>query len=233
MKKLILLLLVLVGGYSVSVADELQEVVYLKNGSIVRGVIIEQIPGESLKIQTADGSIFAYRISEVEKMTKEPAIRSSKQEINKLSAGYKGFVDFGYIFDLSDYDAGKIEFMTSHGYQFNPYFYLGAGVGLHYYTSVKELCVPLFANVRANLMKGMVSPFIDGKVGYSLGEIDGFYFSPSIGCRIAVAERIGINLSLGYVMQCADIFYYNLYFGTYGIKTEVVSGLSLKIGVDF
>lgn len=34
------------------------DVVYLKNGSIIRGMIIEQIPNVSLKIQTKDGSIF-------------------------------------------------------------------------------------------------------------------------------------------------------------------------------
>lgn len=45
-------------------AQEQQEVVYLKNGSIVKGVIIEQIPNSSLKTQTADGSIFAHVRSE-------------------------------------------------------------------------------------------------------------------------------------------------------------------------
>lgn len=233
MKKLIVFLFVLICGYGAGIADELQEVVYLKNGSVVRGVIIEQIPGESLKIQTADGSIFAYKMAEVEKMTKEKnPYAAPKRRINNLAAGYKGFIDFGYTFDLSDYDAAKIEFMTSHGYQFSPYFYLGAGIGLHYYTGIEDISVPLFANVRANMMTGNVTPFVDGKIGYSLGEVDGFYFSPSLGCRIAVAERTGINLSLGYVMQCADIYYYGWGY-IWGIKTKVVSGLSLKIGVDF
>lgn len=233
MKKLIVFLFVLICGYGAGLAKELQEVVYLKNGSVVRGVIIEQIPGESLKIQTADGSIFAYKMADVEKMTKEKNPFAPKQKIGNLTAGYKGFIDFGYTFDLSDYDAAKIEFMTSHGYQFNPYFYLGLGVGLHYYTGTEDISVPLFANVRANMMKGAVVPFVDGRIGYSLGDdVDGFYFSPSLGCRVAVAERAGINLSLGYVMQMADIYYYGFGY-LWKIKTKVVSGLSLKIGFDF
>ncbi len=48
-----------------------RDVVYLKNGSIIKGEIIEQIMGESVKIQTADGSIFIYKSAEVEKITKE------------------------------------------------------------------------------------------------------------------------------------------------------------------
>ena len=57
-------------------AQELQEVVYLNNGSVIRGVIIEQVPGESLKIQTADGSVFVYKMDEVEKITKEEPLNT-------------------------------------------------------------------------------------------------------------------------------------------------------------
>lgn len=48
-----------------------KEVVYLKNGSIIKGVILEQIPNQSIKIQTADGSVFVYPMFEVERITKE------------------------------------------------------------------------------------------------------------------------------------------------------------------
>lgn len=52
--------------------DQFIEVVYLKNGSIIKGIIVEQVPGESLKIQTADGSLFVFKMDEVLKTTKEP-----------------------------------------------------------------------------------------------------------------------------------------------------------------
>ena len=47
------------------------DVVYLKNGSIIKGMIIEQIPNVSLKIKTLGGSVFVYKMDEVVKMTKE------------------------------------------------------------------------------------------------------------------------------------------------------------------
>jgi hypothetical protein len=47
------------------------DVIYLKNGGIVRGMIIEQMPNVQLKIQTRDGNVFVYKIDEVEKITKE------------------------------------------------------------------------------------------------------------------------------------------------------------------
>lgn len=66
------------GGYNSdgkkkSSSNELQDVVYLKNGSIIRGIIIEQVPNVSIKIQTGDGSVFFYKMEEIEKLTKEPA----------------------------------------------------------------------------------------------------------------------------------------------------------------
>ncbi len=70
MKKNMLLLLLLFGGFYVN-AQNLRDVVYLKNGSVIRGKIIEQVPPASLKIQTADSSIFSYRYEEVEKITRE------------------------------------------------------------------------------------------------------------------------------------------------------------------
>jgi hypothetical protein len=48
-----------------------EDVVYLKNGSIIRGMIIEQIPGENLKIRTKDGSLFVFDMADIERIAKE------------------------------------------------------------------------------------------------------------------------------------------------------------------
>ena len=59
-------------SFSVSAQNgNMEDVVYLKNGSIIHGIIIEQIPNESLKIKTKDGNVFVYKMTEVDKMTKE------------------------------------------------------------------------------------------------------------------------------------------------------------------
>jgi hypothetical protein len=58
--------------FNLSAQNNYQDVVYLKNGSIIKGMIIEQIPNVSIKIQTPDQNIFVYKMDEIEKMTKEP-----------------------------------------------------------------------------------------------------------------------------------------------------------------
>ena len=47
------------------------DVVYLKNGSVIRGIITEQTPNESLKIKTSDGNLFVYQMGDVERISKE------------------------------------------------------------------------------------------------------------------------------------------------------------------
>lgn len=148
-----------------------------------------------------------------------------------LSAGYKGFVDLGYIVDLSDYEAGRLELTTSHGYQFNPYFFAGAGIGLDYYTDAELISVPLFANVRVTPTLNKISPYIDVKLGYSVADVEGLYFTPTVGCRFGLTDRIGLNVGVGYAMQGATISYYG--YGYYDEESEMVHGLSIKVGLDF
>ncbi len=48
-----------------------KDMVYLKNGNIIKGIIIEQVPNVQIKIQTGDGNVFIFPLSEIDKITKE------------------------------------------------------------------------------------------------------------------------------------------------------------------
>ncbi|MFN8310747.1 MAG: hypothetical protein U0T73_12360 [Chitinophagales bacterium] len=73
-KKLLLPLLFLAGFQITSYAqnNDLEEVVYLKSGNVYRGVIIEQIPNQTVKIKTIGGNIFTVNVADISKITKEP-----------------------------------------------------------------------------------------------------------------------------------------------------------------
>lgn len=245
MKKILLMMLLFVGSFS-SFAQNWQEVVYLKNGSVIRGIVVEQQPGVSLKIQTADGSLFVFQMSEVEKITKELPkqetstnksnyrIVSVSEEVASVSIekqktrGYKGFVDGG--FTVGDYDVA-MEVNTSHGFQINPYFYVGGGLGLHAYMDYECLNIPIFSNVRVNFLNKKASPYVDYKLGVSIGDFPGFYSSLSVGCKIKK-----FNVSLGYTVQLAEVYdyYYDYYSGGYyNYYTDNIGGFTLKAGFEF
>ena len=48
-----------------------EEVVYLKNESIIHGMIIEEVPNESIRIKTKNNDVILFRLDEVLKITKE------------------------------------------------------------------------------------------------------------------------------------------------------------------
>jgi hypothetical protein len=69
---------------SLSIAQEVyQDVVYLKNGGIMRGTIIELIPEQSVKIKTSDGNVYVYAMSEIEKINKENVSKLIDLEVEK------------------------------------------------------------------------------------------------------------------------------------------------------
>lgn len=96
MKATILLISIFVFTSCVAYAQQYEDVVYLKSGSIIHGTIIEQKPNESIKIKTKDGNVFVYKMEEIEKMTKEEIKGEEKQKettpLQKLSVvNYSGF----------------------------------------------------------------------------------------------------------------------------------------------
>ena len=64
-------IIVLVGASDCDSQTEYVDVVYLKNGEIRRGIIIEEIPFKQIKIKTKDGNVFVYGYDEIERKTKE------------------------------------------------------------------------------------------------------------------------------------------------------------------
>jgi hypothetical protein len=78
--RLILLTVVIILGVTIMAAQTVyRDVVYLKNGSIIKGTIVETVPEKSIKIETADGNFYVYNFSDIEKLTKEAVVAPAKE----------------------------------------------------------------------------------------------------------------------------------------------------------
>ncbi len=195
-------------------AQALKDVVYLKNGSVIRGTIVEQVPNESLKITTKDGSIFICQMGDVERITKEAPVKRNLKEEVKVK--YRGFVDLGYTVGVGAVsNSDRIELTTTHGVQILPELFVGAGAGISYYHfNDGAIALPFFVDVRSDILRSNITPYVDLKIGYAFGNLNGLYVTPSVGCKVNC-----MDFSLGYVVQ--------RYVGFN------VGGLSLKVGVHF
>jgi hypothetical protein len=65
------ILLILLLGVSSSFAQEYEDVIYLKDGGVRRGLILEQVPNKSVKLKTSYGEIFVIKWSEISRIVKE------------------------------------------------------------------------------------------------------------------------------------------------------------------
>ena len=115
------------GGFIGFTQQNYQDVVYLKNESIIRGVIIEQILNKSIKIETADKSVFVYQIDEIEKMTKEAKPYAPNNNTSKPN--YIIGIGAGKDYLTTEYQEVK-EIPTDKAiiYIYRPYKYSGSGV---------------------------------------------------------------------------------------------------------
>jgi hypothetical protein len=209
-----------------------EDVVYLKNGSIIHGLIIEQIPNQSIKIQTRDGNVFFYKIEEIEKLTKEQ-IKSVDNNLdgNKIKqSGYTLIIELNLAEGLgssrNDHSYGM---EIVNGYLINPYFSIGIGVGVakHKYSTF----LPIYTDIRINFINKEVTPFFIGDFGYGIEVTDrnngGLFANPSFGVKFFIAPRTALNLSLGYRLQESN---YDYGYSSYKFTDHY---LNFKIGAAF
>lgn len=73
--------------------ESYQDVIYFKNGIIMRGTIIETIPEKSVKLQTRDGNIHLFELAEIARIRKEaaPWNASEQKPQNEIESWYLYF----------------------------------------------------------------------------------------------------------------------------------------------
>ncbi|MDE5791495.1 MAG: hypothetical protein K2H96_09755 [Muribaculaceae bacterium] len=131
---------------------------------------------------------------------------------------------------------------TSHGYQIDQMFFVGAGLGMEYNQTWDIWLVPLFAQGRLDLQLGKFTPYADLRLGYNLSQGGGVYFSPTVGYHFNWGRKMGVNVGLGLSLIDYKIDKYDgtldfdngifeiSYIGTYH---KVKPYFSFRVGIDF
>lgn len=118
---------------------------------------------------------------------------------------YRGFTDLSYTLGVGETSENfdRFTLSTTHGYQIDDMFFVGAGVSFEYVRDAAIALVPIYADVRMDipLRSRSIKPFVDAKVGYAAGQVDGFYFAPTVGVRVPVRFVQAMNFGLGYKLQ--------------------------------
>lgn len=166
-----------------------------------------------------------------------------------LEKGYRGFVDWNIEFgsykayryidntNLTNTEEYRASYMlygvsTSHGYQFNPHFFLGAGVWIQAAGGDvwrHKIELPVFLHGRTDWTFGKVPLYFDLRVGLSRGARqlkaveDRLLITPSIGYRLDWDRRVSANFGIGL----------SLHGGKQTSNFTFVSLPAIRFGIEF
>lgn len=260
MRKLIALCVLLAACISASWAQTsgFKDIIYLKNGSIIKGEITEDIPGETMKIRTAGGNTFVYKYADIEKTAKErqqvavqtnetapsyndPVWTDADMDSHSQTSrrGYHAMIDFGPQYaSVNGHNAYGGELSTTHGFQIFNCLFAGLGMGVSYYNigdldDSNVVYIPIYTAIRYIPINRGFSPFIELRGGYDVySNVDGngAYFAANVGIRLGSGKK-AFNLIAGYTYRTLDLEYYSKRHSL--VSNYGMNGALLKLGWEF
>jgi hypothetical protein len=221
----------------------MEDVVYLKNGSVIRGIITEQKIGESLKIKLLGGSIFVFQQNEIDSVKKEAVIATaapnSKKEYFRKDKGYRSITELGIICgfgsnNTQQYYYGSntaqsdfgVSLHTINGYQFSRWLFVGGGVGIDRFITYKQTFSPFYLRVASEFLKKRATPYIYADLGYAhmwkfksdeyttYNNQGGIYHGAGGGVRIYTQGRASVMMGVGYRRNTSETTWQYAYEGS-------------------
>lgn len=207
------------------------DVVYLKDGSVLKGKIQEYKQGEYLVIQLTSGSKLTVEEEEIERIRQQlpgeelpvgSSAQSKKEKRKQRRSTYsfkeKGWYNVTYLASYNGRVDGEFEMglgiQNTFGYQFNRLFGFGVGVSLDAQSlDGSETLYPVYAEFRGYFTKTVKSPYYSLSTGYSfafknknqnIAEAEGGYLiHPAIGYRLGADAETNVLIDIGYRFQSA------------------------------
>jgi len=210
-------LLLTLFSISATVAQEvMQDVIYLKNGSMYKGTIIEEVPNTSYKIRISGGSVIALQVADIERLTKEEPPSSTwtwgrgMRDTTRFVGRKRGY--FNVLQVLIENKQGGLRFVN--GYKFGQMGYLGIGVGFDRVFSsplngrindlqedaLEGVYLPLYLFYSGDVKQRRLTPYYTVEAGYTMAfqGMDDEFETDAYGRRPLGGPMAGVGLGLKY-----------------------------------
>jgi hypothetical protein len=209
--------------------------VHLKNGSIVRGKILQESP--IYRIEAYDLSQWVFQPTEVEKVV---PLKATNPNIRYRKKGFVHYTELGPLAMSNRASNGvttsAFSFQTTNGYKFNQWLYTGLGVGADLYAV--QTFVPVVLSLRGDFSQnGDKIPFyfLEGGYGFNATSNDvdnlrfggGSTFAGGIGLKILFNNTTGFVIGAGYRFQRSTVTQLN------SETIEDFNRLTLRAGFSF
>ncbi|RUT77784.1 hypothetical protein DLK05_11315 [Ancylomarina longa] len=238
----------LIMGSVFTSAQKHLDVVKLKNGNVLKGYIIRQIPGKFLELRTLDKNYWKFDMNDIAE------ISSAMKRIPKIASDSIPKLDKGLFYELqlgvlvgnkSNSSSAPFSLLASANYLFNDKISIGGGIG---YESFEQTQMPVFGSLQYHTrIKGM-SSYIFCHTGYSfsidnrdqiyysndnLDSKGGWLLNPGVGFIIGNRSTPMMTLSIGYRFQKIKHKWENTYTQDTEYLKEKFNRLSIHLGIIF
>lgn len=237
MRSLLMISLFLIPVLTLSAQNKDQ--VTLKNGSVIRGNIVEIIPEGNVTIDDAAGNTWVYAMSEVSNISQ---VEKRGAELgDNYQVGWANMTSIGFLAgSQNSMQVAPFSLLTSFGFNNSYGMYTGLGVGVE---TLNINHIPVFLDLQYFLSKKEVSPVIILRGGYALpsksesdnyGNINsykgGITGSIGLGLKIRTKENFAWDIGLMYrYMQISYSEHYDWNSQDY-TYTDIYNRLEIRVG---
>lgn len=212
--------------------DAYWDVLYLKNGSIIKGTIIDS-SATAIKLENRIQDTLVYSIQEIKGTGKAPKpLKVSEQ-------GFYGTLEAGIQF--SDTQGAVLRALA--GYRFNWQWQAGVGIGLDDY-SIRS--APVFGDLRYDFSRKDKTMFMYAGAGASIPwptktqwtrSVDtkkspGLYIHTGLGYKIRLKDSHSVHISAGYA-HAGMTLKYRSGMETYTSNNYSYNRVTILLGYSF
>lgn len=202
------MMLACLGAYG---QKDMDDVVFLKNGSKIHGRILQVYPDSMVQIKQEGGSVWIFPMKDVRMIAKEEKIRQ-RPYINSLT-GYQTGASIGFLVrsgsnnNLSSKAPLTVHVLNTYG--ITPAISAGAGVGLEFFQVTH---MPLYLDLRYYYNRRSYASylFMQGGAmiplghkqkdfeGWSYKGKTGYLLNPGVGFLFPLNEKSAFSISFSY-----------------------------------
>ena len=184
-------------------AQSKEDAVYLKNGSILKGKVTENITGVKTTIEIVGHNIIVIPDSAIIMILMDQKLPAKERENKASPVEMAASVNFYG----GSQNSGGFTFITSYRFPFR--LAVGTGMGIEWFDHQQ---IPFMADVRYYFLKGSWSPYVYAQGGYAVplsqkGDNDwteyhgGALAGTGAGMRFNFSKRNALVFSIGYRYQ--------------------------------
>ncbi len=208
----IYLILLFLNVTFLSMAQRREDVVYLSDGSVIRGVLLKDTTGQSVRILNHAGDIWVFRLSEIDSVTRERPFEYKAMIFNQR--GFEVNLNAEFLVRSNEGAIGRAVIpgvVLLFGYRHNRYLTFGFGTGMQFYQWME---IPFSATIHGRIYGRAISPFILAKAGFTLPaekreddwqykykSFGGFHSAIGIGVEKIINDNAALMFTFSYYYQ--------------------------------